>query len=224
MRLLIAALLFAAAAASSGCAPNDLSVFVEEASFMDERCSATGDTKLASGSLDLGPAQTLNVLPRYFGLFRLRSELEPNVIQTGDDVLSGNSRNEFVATSVSLTYSLASGAGVPPTAVEPTYFVVLPGTDDGSVLFNMINTAAATAIRGLVTVGNSDTLLVNFRFEGSVRSGSNTPIKMHTPEVQFPIFLYHTSATFPPCMSPGVSVIKGPCGNAQETYSLGCSQ
>src|SRR5262245_2315006 len=104
MRPLIAASLFAAAAASSsGCAPEDMSVFVEQASFMDEKCSPTGDTKLAAGSLDLGISSALGVPPRYAALFGVRSDLEPTVIQTGDDILAGSSRNEFVATEVELT-------------------------------------------------------------------------------------------------------------------------
>jgi hypothetical protein len=224
MRTLLAASLFAAAAtAASGCAPMDLSVFVEEASFMDEKCAATGDTKLAAGSLDLGPSAVSGVLPRYIGLFGLRSDLEPNVIQTGDDILAGNSRNEFVATTVTLSYQLASGAGV-PTATEPIYFVVFPGTNDGTILFNLLNADAARAIQGAVPVGGSDTMLVTFQFSGNVRSASNAPIPMHTPQVAFPINLYRTNPTIPTCTPPGVPTIKGPCGNSQEAYTFGCTQ
>lgn len=224
MRTLFAASLFAAAAtATSGCAPLDLSVFVEEANFMDEKCAASGDTKLAAGSLDLGPATAFGSLPRYIGLFRVRSDLEPNVIQTGDDILAGNSRNEFVATSVTLGYQLASGAGL-PDAIEPIYFVVLPGTDDGTILFNMLNTAAANTLLGSVPLNGQDTMLVTFQFEGNVRSASNGLIHMHTPEVSFPINVYRSNTTIPVCTAPATPVIKGPCGNAQEAYTFGCSQ
>ncbi|HEY8212415.1 MAG TPA: hypothetical protein VIG99_33255 [Myxococcaceae bacterium] len=221
MRTLFAASLFAAAAiAASGCAPSDLSVFVEEAFLMDDEC-AKGDTILVKGSLDLGPSVTAGSLPRYIGLFRLRSDLEPIVTQVGDDILAGTSRNEFIATTVTLSYNLASGAGV-PAATEPIYFVIPPGATNSTILFNMLNTAAAQAIAGSVPVGSQDTLLVNFQFNGNVRSAGGGLLPLHTPQVSFPITLYQTVPSIPSC-STGVPVLVGPCGNSQEAYTIDCS-
>jgi hypothetical protein len=191
--LLAASLIAAAATAATGCAPGDLSVFVEQASFLDQTCNVTGQTKLIRGSLDLGPSAAAVVPPRYYALFGLRSDLEPTFIQAGDDVLAGDSRNEFVATSINITYALASGAGV-PTATEPIYFVVPPGSTDSSIEFQMLSGAAANVIAGAVPAGGQDTLLVTFQFEGNVRSAANGLIPMHTQLVTFPVTVYNNPA------------------------------
>jgi hypothetical protein len=223
MKPLFAALSLAfAAALSSGCAPLDLSVFVEGASFLDESCNSTGDTQLIRGSLDVGPHIALNSRPRYVGHFGLRSDLQPLETKSGDDVLAGTSRNEFVANSVILNYTLSTGAGV-PGATEPIYFVVEPGTTDNFIQFNMLNADAAQAIGGGVAAGGEAQLLISFQFQGNVRSSTNALIPMHTQTVVFPIRVTNTPTTLPPCTAPAVPVINGPCGNSQEAYVVGCS-
>ncbi|HVE87532.1 MAG TPA: hypothetical protein VND93_31960 [Myxococcales bacterium] len=224
MKAPFAAALFAvAAAASSGCAPLDMSVFVEGARFLDNTCAVSGDTNLAAGSLDIGPPLAFGVLPSYFAHFQIRSELEPITTESGGDVLAGEARNEFVATDVLITYSLSTGAGV-PQATDPIYFVVPPGATDSSIQFNLLDPAASQVIANAVGAGTAASLLVTFRFQGNVRSSSTgTLIPMHTPEVRFPITVTNRPTTLPTCTSPAVPVINGPCGNSQESYSLGCS-
>jgi hypothetical protein len=223
MKPLFAALSIAfAAAASSGCAPLDMSVFVEGASFLDESCSSTGDVQLIRGSLDVGPHLAMNTLPRYVGHFGLRSDLQPLETASGDDVLAGSSRNEFVANAVILEYTLGSGAGV-ATATEPIYFVIEPASTDGFIQFNMLNEQAASSIAGSLAPNAEDQLLISFQFQGNVRSASNALIPMHTQEVVFPVRVRNTPTTLPACAAPTVPVIRGPCGNSQESYFITCA-
>jgi len=222
MRTLFAALSIAAVAASTGCAPLDMSVFVEGASFLDESCATTGDVQLIRGTLDVGPHIALNTAPRYIGHFGLRSELQPLETASGDDVLAGSARNEFVADSVILNYTLGSGAGV-ASATERIFFVIPPATTDGFIQFNMLNTAAANAIAGSVPANGEDQLLISFQFQGNVRSAANALIPMHTPTVVFPVRVRNTPTTLPTCATGSTPVIRGPCGNSQESYVMGCS-
>jgi hypothetical protein len=221
MKPLIAASLIAAAVAASGCAPQDLSVFVEGASLLDNTCAPAGDTQLIRGSLDLGPAAAANVLPVYFGHFGLRSDLEPIVIKSGDDTLSGQTTNQFVATSVKISYALESGATV-PEAQEPIFFVVDPGSSTGFIQFQMLSKQAANVIAGAVTTGGDDTLLINFQFLGNVRSGANSLVPMNTQPITFPVRLSNNIPAPPACPAGTSPVLAGPCGNAQENFGYAC--
>lgn len=221
MKPLIAVSMIAAAAVSSGCAPLDMSVFVEGASFLDESCTPNSDVELIRGSLDLGPSRVAMVPPVYFGHFGLRSDLEPTVIKTGDDVLAGESRNEFVAEQVRISYQLQGGATV-PEAVERIYFVVEPGSTDGFIQFQMLSKDAAQVIAGAVPAGGDDTLLITFNFEGNVRASSNSFLKASTPKVTFPVRLSNNNPSTPTCAAPATPQLVGPCGNAQESFSFQC--
>jgi len=221
MKPLIAASLLAAAAATSGCAPLDMSVFVEGASFLDESCSSAGDVQLLRGGLDLGPSAAAGVRPVYFGHFGLRSDLESTSIKSGDDVLAGDARNEFVADSVRISYALESGPTV-AEAVEPIFFVVSPGATDGFVQFQMLSPAAGTLIANSVPNGGSDTLKITFNFEGNVRGSTNALTKMSTPKVIFPVTLVNNTPVFPACTAPAVPTLSGPCGNSQESFAFTC--
>jgi hypothetical protein len=222
MKPLIAASLIAAAAtAATGCAPPDMSVFVEGASILDEACAPASDTELIRGSLDLGPAAAAGVAPIYIGHFGLRSDLEPIVLKSGDDVLAGDALNEFVANNVRISYRLLGGATV-PEAVEPIYFVVNPGSTDGFIQFQMLSKDAAAIIAGAVPNGGDDTVIITFNFEGNVRSSSNGLIPMSTPKVAFPVRLANRTPVVPTCTAPAVPALVGPCGNSQEAFSYKC--
>jgi hypothetical protein len=221
MKPLIAASMIAAAVAASGCAPPDMSVFVEGASFLNSACTKSGEINLIRGSLDLGPSAAAGTLPRYFGLFGLRSDLEPVTTKVGDDILAGDSRNEFIATSVNISYTLANGASV-PQASEPIYFVIPPGTTNNTIQFQMLSPAAATVIGGAVTAGTATTLLITFQFEGNVRSSANGLLPMHTPQVIFPVDVYNQAPVLPTCTAPATASLVGPCGNSQESFSFEC--
>jgi len=218
MKRLIVTLLIAAAVA--GCAPLDMSVFVEGARFLDESCEPSGETNLAAGLLDVGPFIAANQQLRYFGHFIMRSELQPLDTVSGGSVLAGTARNEFVATQVNLSYQTTGGwAG--GGANEPIYFVVPPASTDSSILFNMISPdpAVETGIKGAIGAGLQDTLVVTFFFEGNIRSSSNAILPMRTPPVSFPIRLFNRAVPTCPVGSP---TIKGPCGNAQDDFIYEC--
>ncbi|HYV46144.1 MAG TPA: hypothetical protein VFA20_14840 [Myxococcaceae bacterium] len=222
MKPLIAASLIAVAAtAASGCAPLDMSVFVEGASFLDESCSSAGDVQLLRGGLDLGPSAAAGVLPVYFGHFGLRSDLEPTTIKSGDDILAGETRNEFVADQVRISYALQSGPTV-AEALEPIFFVVSPGSTDGFIQFQMLSTAAGTMLANSVPNGGDDTLKITFNFEGNVRGSTNALTKMKTPVVVFPVRVVNNTPVFPACTAPAVPTLAGPCGNSQESFSFTC--
>jgi len=222
MKPLIAASMIAAAVAASGCAPLDGSVFVEGASVLDQSCSANSSVELIRGSLDLGPSNAAGVLPVYFGHFGLRSDLEPIVLQTGDDILASDSRNEFIADTVRISYKLNTAGTTVAEAQEPIYFVIKPATADGFIQFQMLTTAAATAISNAIGAGGDDTLVITFNFEGNVRAGANSLLKMSTPKVFFPVRVVNRTPVLPTCTAPQAPTLVGPCGNAQESFSYDC--
>jgi len=228
MKALLAASLVAASIASSGCAPLDMSVFVEGASFLDSACTPDGTVNLIRGNLDLGPQLALGRAPSYYGHFGLRSDLQSITVQSGDDVLAGNAMNEFIATNVVLSYALNGGPTLFQNVREPIYFVVPPGSAGSNtqsfVQFDMLTPTAGQALAAAVAAGSGgQTLLITFQFEGNVRSSTNSLIPMHTPSVVFPVDVFNTPTTLPTCTAPAVPTIDGPCGNSQELYALGCT-
>src|SRR5262245_2183458 len=111
MKTLITALSIAAAAtAASGCAPLDMSIFVEEAKLLDADCPEQ-EIQLGRGVMDLGPYIAFNPAnprtPRYTASFRVRSALQPVTIESTDAILADESLNEFVASRIILTYAMA---------------------------------------------------------------------------------------------------------------------
>lgn len=219
--LIAASMIAAAAASSSGCAPAEMSVFVEGAATLDNTCVPNTDVELIRGSLDLGAAAAAGVAPRYFGHFGLRSDLESTTIKSGEDTLAGDTRNEFVADHVRISYTLQGGATV-PEALEPIYFVVPPGSTDSSIQFQMLSKDAAQVIAGAVPNGADDTLTITFNFEGNVRAGTNSPLKLSTTKVAFPVRLVNRTPPTLTCAAPAVQTVVGPCGNAQESFTYAC--
>lgn len=225
--------LFGAAAALAlgmACAPAEMSVHIQGASFLDNNCGVTNQgVNLIRGSLDIGPLIRLSRPIRYAGHFQLQSDLQSITTTVGDDVLASGARNDFIADTILSSYATQTAPGTPiVSSTSSIYFVVKPqtgGTPSTSfVQFNLITPDAAGPVSALVTAGGPEVvLLVSFQFEGRLRSAPETPpIRLRTNEVTFPISVRNVTPPTLTCPAGQAEGIAGPCGNSQDAFAWTC--